>query len=56
MICFYSALLCVLLGFAGHAKMEFHHRTEIASTGFIVAAVLAVIGIILLLSSLGKKA
>jgi hypothetical protein len=55
-ICFYSALLFVLLGFASRIKMDFHHRMEISNTTFVVAAVLAAIGVVLLLSSLGKKA
>ncbi len=55
-ISFYSALLFALLGLAGHAKMDFHHRGEIFSTFLVTAAVLVLLGIILLLSSLGKKA
>lgn len=55
-ICFYSALLFALLGFASRNKMDFHHRMEISSTCFVVAAVLATLGIVLLLWSLGKKA
>jgi anaerobic C4-dicarboxylate transporter len=55
-ILFYSAGLFVLLGFASRIKMNFHGRMEISSTSFVTAAVLAAFGIILLLSSLGKKA
>lgn len=55
-ICFYSMLLFVLLGFASRNKMDFHHRLEISSTSFVIAAVLAACGVLFLLSSLGKKA
>jgi len=54
-ILIYSALLFVLIGFAGRMKAEFHYRTEISSTAFVVAAILAALAIVLFLFSLGKK-
>jgi hypothetical protein len=54
-ILIYVALLFLLIGWAGHMKSEFHYRTEISSTAFIVAAVLAGLAILLFLLSLGKK-
>jgi len=51
----YIALLFFLIGWAGHMKSEYHYRTEISSTAFIVAAVLAGLAILLFLLSLGKK-
>ena len=54
-ILIYTALLFVLIGWAGHMKAEFHYRAEISSTAFIVAAVLAGLAVLLFLFSLGKK-
>ena len=54
-ILLYSALLFTLLGWAGRMKADFHFRAEIGSTAFIVAAVLAGLGVLLFLLSLGKK-
>ena len=54
-ILIYTALLFVLIGWAGHMKSEFHYRAEISSTAFIVAAVLAGLAVLLFLFSLGKK-
>ena len=54
-ILFYSALLFLLLGWAGRMKADFHFRTEIGKTGFIVAAVLAGLALLLFLFSLGKR-
>jgi hypothetical protein len=51
----YVALLFLLIGWAGHMKAEYHYRTEISSTAFIVAAVLGGLAILLFLLSLGKK-
>lgn len=54
-ILLYTALLFALIGWAGHMKFEYHYRAEISSTGFIVAAVLAGLGVLLFLFTLGKK-
>jgi len=54
-ILIYSALLFALIGWAGRMKSEYHFRAEIQTTAFIVAAVLAGLGVLLFLFSLGKK-
>ena len=54
-ILLYSALLFLLIGWAGRMKAEFHFRAEISYTSFIVAAVLAGLAVLLFLFSLGKK-
>jgi hypothetical protein len=54
-ILFYTALLFALLGIASRLKMNFHSRLEISTTSFVAAAVLAALGIVFLISSLGKK-
>jgi hypothetical protein len=50
----YIALLFLLLGFAARMKADFHFRTELSSVGFVVAAVLAALAVVLFLFSLGK--
>jgi hypothetical protein len=55
-ILFYTALLFSLLGFAARAKMNFHGRLEISTGFFVTAAVLAALGLVFLMFSLGKKA
>jgi len=54
-ICFYTALLSFLLGMAARLKESFHSRAEISTAGFVVAAVLAALGVIAFLFSLGGK-
>jgi hypothetical protein len=54
-ILIYVALLFALLGWASRMKMDFHHRAEISGTSFIVAAVLASVGVIMFLFSLRKR-
>jgi RsiW-degrading membrane proteinase PrsW (M82 family) len=54
-ILIYTALLFALLGWASRMKADFHYRLEMSNTGFVVAAVLASLGVLLLLFSLGKK-
>jgi hypothetical protein len=54
-ILFYTALLFALLGWASRMKMDFHHRAEISTTSFIVAAVLVGLGLVLFLLSLRKR-
>ena len=51
----YTALLFGLIGFASRMKAEFHHRMEISSTAFIVAAVLVALAVVLFLFSFRKK-
>ena len=53
MVCI--GFLCFLIGLAGHLKENYHSKTEIASTGFTAAVILAGIGVILFLVSLRKK-
>jgi hypothetical protein len=36
-------------------KMSFHHRMELSTAGFVVAAVLATLAIVLFLFSLRKR-
>lgn len=55
MILIYIALLFFLIGFAGRMKSDFHYRMEISSTAWLVAGVLAGLGVLLFLFSLGKK-
>ena len=54
-ILIYTALLFTLIGFAARMKADFHYRTEISNTGFVVAAVLVALAVLLFLFSLGKK-
>jgi len=54
-ILIYTALLFFLLGMAARMKMNFHHRMELGTAGFVVAAVLASLGVILFLVSLRKR-
>jgi uncharacterized membrane protein YtjA (UPF0391 family) len=54
-ILLYTALLFFLIGLAGRMKMQFHYRAEISSVSWIVAAVLASVGVILFLLSLRKR-
>ena len=54
-ILLYSALLFLLIGWAGRMKSEFHYRAEISSTSFIVAAILAGLAVLLFVLSLGKR-
>jgi LPXTG-motif cell wall-anchored protein len=51
----YTALLFILIGFAGRMKAEFHYRTEISGTAFVVAGILAALAVVLFLFSLRKK-
>ena len=54
-ILLYTALLFFLIGLAGRMKMQFHYRMEISSASWVVAAVLASLGVILFLFSLRKR-
>jgi hypothetical protein len=54
-ILLYIALLFFLLGLAARMKMNFHDRVELSTAGFVVAAVLASLAILLFLFSLRKR-
>jgi hypothetical protein len=54
-ILIYTALLFFLIGLAGRMKADFHYRMEIANTAWLVAAVLAGLGVLLFLFSLFRK-
>jgi amino acid transporter len=54
-ILIYLALLFFLIGMAARLKSEFHARLEISTAGFVVSAVLAAAGVIILLFSLTGK-
>lgn len=55
LILFCVAVLSFLIGLAGALKENYHFRAEISSTGFIIAIILAAIGVVLFLASLRKK-
>jgi uncharacterized membrane protein YtjA (UPF0391 family) len=55
LILFCIGVLSFLIGLAGALKENYHLRAEISSTGFIIAIILAAIGVILFLVSLRKK-
>jgi hypothetical protein len=55
LILVYTALLFFLLGIAARMKMNFHHRLELSTTGFVVAAVLASLGLITFMLSWARK-
>ena len=53
-------LICVgflsfLIGLAAHLKAGFQSRAEITTTGFVVAAIFAGLGVLLFLFSFTKK-
>jgi hypothetical protein len=54
-ILIYTALLFFLIGVAGRMKADFHYRMEISNAAWVVAAVLASLGVLLFLFSLLKK-
>ena len=54
-ILLYIALLFFLIGLAGRMKMQFHYRMEISTASWVVAAILASLGVILFLFSLRKR-
>jgi len=55
LILFYTALLFFLIGVAARMKSDFHARLEISKTGFVIAAVLAAFGAVMLLFSSKRK-
>lgn len=48
-------LLFFLIGLAGSLKESFHSRAEISSTGFTAAAIMAALGVIMILLSWRKR-
>ena len=54
-ILIYLGLLSFLIGVAAHFKASFHSRAELTTTGFVAAAVLAGLGVLLFLLSLARK-
>jgi hypothetical protein len=53
-------LICIgflffLIGLAARLKESFHSRAEISTTGFTAAAIMAGVGILMILFSLKKK-
>jgi hypothetical protein len=54
-ILIYTALLFCLLGVAAKLKMSYHYRMELSTGGFVIAAVLASVAVILFLLSLRKR-
>jgi uncharacterized membrane protein YtjA (UPF0391 family) len=54
-ILIYTALLFFLIGLAARMKADFHYRMDISNTAWVVAAVLASLGVLLFLFSLLKK-
>jgi hypothetical protein len=54
-ILIYTALLFFLLGIAARMKMNFEQRMEISTVGFVVAAVLASLGVVLFFFSSRKR-
>jgi hypothetical protein len=55
LILFYTALLFFLIGVAARMKSDFHARLEISKAGFVIAAVLAAFGVVMLLFSSKRK-
>jgi hypothetical protein len=47
--------LSFLIGLAAHLKAGFQSRAEISTTGFVVAAIFAGLGVLVLLLSFTKK-
>jgi hypothetical protein len=54
-ILLYTSLLFFLIGMAGRLKMQFHYREEISTVSWVVAAILAALGVVLFLFSLRKR-
>ena len=55
LILFCIGILSFLIGIAGHFKSDYHSSGQIACTGFTIAIILAAIGVVIFLVSLGKK-
>jgi uncharacterized membrane protein YtjA (UPF0391 family) len=55
LILFCVGVLSFLIGLAARFKENYHLRSEISSTGFTIAIILAAIGVVLFLVSLRKK-
>ncbi len=48
-------IIFFLLGLAARMKMNFHQRMELSTAGFVVAAVLAALAVVLFLFSLRRR-
>jgi multisubunit Na+/H+ antiporter MnhG subunit len=55
LILLYLGLLFFLIGLAARLKESFHSRAEISTAGFTAAAIVAALGIIIILFSWRKK-
>ena len=55
LILIFLGLLSFLIGLAGHLKAGFQSRAEIMTAGFVAAAILAGLGILMVLLSFTKK-
>ena len=55
LILIYLGLLFFLIGLAARLKESFHSRAEISTVGFTAAAIVAALGVIIVLFSLKKK-
>jgi len=54
-ILLYLGLLFFLIGLAGHLKESFQSRAEISTAGFTAAAIMAAVGILMILFSSKRK-
>ena len=55
LILLYLGLLFFLIGLAARLKESFHSRAEISTAGFTAAAIVAALGIVIILFSWRKK-
>ncbi len=55
LILLYLGLLFFLIGLAARLKESFHSRAEISTGGFTAAAIVAALGIVIILFSWRKK-
>ena len=55
LILLYLGLLFFLIGLAARLKESFHSRAEISTAGFTIAAIVAALGIVIILFSWRKK-
>jgi multisubunit Na+/H+ antiporter MnhG subunit len=55
LILLYLGLLFFLIGLAARLKESFHSRAEISTAGFTAAAIVAALGVVIILFSWRKK-
>lgn len=55
LILLYVGLLFFLIGLAARLKESFHSRAEISTAGFTAAAIVAALGVVIILFSWRKK-